>query len=415
MAWERSIAPGTRSSGATWRSKSCRKEFAHDRRRLDRFEREAKLLASLNHPNIAAIYGLEESAGTQFIVMELVEGESLAERLRRGAMDAEEALGLARQVAEGLDAAHEKGIIHRDIKPGNIQVTPDDHVKVLDFGLGKELVTDAAGPIQSNSPTLSRGATQEGVILGTAPYMSPEQARGKPVDKRADIWAFGCVLFEMLSGRAAFLGEDVSDTLAAVIRGNVDWSALPAGVAPKLRDLLRRCLEKDPKKRYRDIGDVLVDVDETLRSPHEVGPLDDTSRASASRPRILLAIVALLLTGAFIGIATWVSVSDPPRLPVTRFAVALPSGDSLSFRHNKFALSPDSSHLVYAATDRLYVRPMDQAQATAIQERKAVAIRFFPPDGQSVGFWVSGELKKVPLGGGPAQRLCSTTTPHGVS
>ena len=323
-------------------------------------------MASLNHPNIDAIYGLEESAGTQFIVMELVEGESLAERLRRGTMDAEEALGLARQVAEGLDAAHEKGIIHRDIKPGNIQVTPDDHVKVLDFGLGKELVTDAAGPIQSNSPTLSRGATQEGVILGTAPYMSPEQARGKPVDKRADIWAFGCVLFEMLSGRAAFLGEDVSDTLAAVIRGNVDWSALPAGVAPKLRDLLRRCLEKDPKKRYRDIGDVLVDVDETLRSPHEVGPLDDASRASASRPRILLAIVALLLTGAFIGIVTWVSVSDPPRLPVTRFAVALPSGDSLSFRHNKFALSPDSSHLVYAATDRLYVRPMDQAQATAI-------------------------------------------------
>src|SRR6202049_4898753 len=224
--------------------------FAHDADRLSRFQREAKMLASLNHPNIATIHGLEQSGGTSYLVMELVSGETLAERVKRdGAVPIDEDLAIAKQIAEALEAAHEKGIIHRDLKPANVKVTPEGKVKVLDFGLAKAFEGDATNEDIGNSPTLSRAATMQGVILGTAAYMSPEQARGKSVDKRTDIWAFGAVLFELLTGKQAFHGEDITDILAAVVRAEPDWSKLPSGMPVRVRVLLRRCLQKDQTQR----------------------------------------------------------------------------------------------------------------------------------------------------------------------
>jgi serine/threonine protein kinase len=233
--------------------------FAHDPERLSRFQREAKMLAALNHPNIATIHGLEQSNGTSYLVMELVSGETLAERVKRdGAVPIEEALAIAKQIAEALEAAHEKGIIHRDLKPANVKLTPEGKVKVLDFGLAKAFAGDAANDDAANSPTLSMAATMHGVILGTAAYMSPEQARGKAVDKRTDIWAFGAVLYELLCGRAAFEGEDVTDILAAVVKTEPDWSRLPEATPSTIRTLLRRCLRKDKRQRISDATDVRI-------------------------------------------------------------------------------------------------------------------------------------------------------------
>ena len=233
--------------------------FAHDPERLSRFQREAKMLAALNHPNIATIFGLEHSDGVKYLVMELVSGETLAERVKRdGAVPVEEALAIAKQIAEALEAAHEKNIIHRDLKPANVKLTPEGKVKVLDFGLAKAFSDESATEDMSNSPTLSRAATMQGVILGTAAYMSPEQARGKPVDKRTDIWAFGCVLYELFTGKPAFHGEDIADILAAVVRAEPDWTLLPPPTPKTIRDLLRRCLQKDKKLRLRDAGDAQI-------------------------------------------------------------------------------------------------------------------------------------------------------------
>jgi serine/threonine protein kinase len=243
------------------------KEFALDTDRVARFQREAKLLASLNHPNIAAIYGLEKSEGTHFLVMELIEGDTLKDRIKSGPIPVEEALKLALQMAEALEAAHEKGVIHRDLKPANIKITPDGKVKVLDFGLAKAYVGDQDKISLADSPTISAAATQQGVILGTAAYMSPEQARGKPVDKRADIWAFGVVLYEMLTGKSLFSGEDVSSTLAKVLEREPDFLTLPQNLHPRIRLLLERCLKKDPRTRYHDIADVRVDIQEVLADP----------------------------------------------------------------------------------------------------------------------------------------------------
>src|ERR1700692_4083928 len=227
--------------------------FAHDPERLSRFQREAKMLAALNHPNIATIHGLEQSGGTSYLVMELVSGETLAERVKRdGAVPVEEALTIAKQIAEALEAAHEKGIIHRDLKPANVKLTAEGKVKVLDFGLGKAFTGDSANEDIGTSPTLSQAATMQGVILGTAAYMSPEQARGKAVDKRTDIWAFGCVLYELLTGKAAFHGEDVGDILAAVVRAEPDWTRLPEVTPLTIKTLLRRCLRKDKRQRISD-------------------------------------------------------------------------------------------------------------------------------------------------------------------
>jgi serine/threonine protein kinase len=242
-------------------------EFARDADRVGRFQREAKLLASLNHPNIAAIYGLEESDGTNFLILELVEGETLADRIKTGPIPVEESLKLALQIAEALEAAHEKGIIHRDLKPANIKITSDGKVKVLDFGLAKAYAGEQKQMNLSNSPTLSDMATQQGVILGTAAYMSPEQAKGKTLDKRTDIWAFGCVLFEMLTGQAAFQGEDVTEILAAVVKSGVNLDLLPANIHPRVREVLTRCLQKDQKKRYLEISQAQYEIEQVLVDP----------------------------------------------------------------------------------------------------------------------------------------------------
>src|ERR1700692_4625634 len=235
--------------------------FAHDADRLSRFQREAKMLASLNHPNIATIYGLEQSDGTSYLVMELVAGETLAERVKReGAVPVEEALAICKQIAEGLEAAHEKSIIHRDLKPANVKVTPEGKVKVLDFGLAKAFEGDAANDDPSNSPTLSMAATMPGVILGTAAYMSPEQARGKQVNKATDIWAFGCVFYELLTGKQAFQGEDVAGILAAVLRVEPDLSRLPETTPPAIHRLLQRCLRKDKRQRLQDATDARIEI-----------------------------------------------------------------------------------------------------------------------------------------------------------
>src|SRR5580658_2209315 len=238
--------------------------FARDAERMARFHREAKVLASLDHPNIASIYGFEDSGATHALVMELVEGPTLGDRIKAGPIPIDEALRIAKQITDALEYAHERGIVHRDLKPANVKVTVDDAVKVLDFGLAKAIEGDAASVDISTSPTISRMATLAGVLLGTAAYMSPEQAKAKPVDRRADIWAFGCVLYEMLTGKMAFRGESVTDTLAAVIKEEPDWSQLPAATPVRVRVLLQRCLQKDPKQRLRDIGDARISLDEVL-------------------------------------------------------------------------------------------------------------------------------------------------------
>jgi serine/threonine protein kinase len=254
--------------------------FARDVERAARFEREARVLASLNHPHIAAIYGLEESGDRKFLVMELVEGETLAERIAHGAIPLEEALKIAVQIAEALELAHEKGVVHRDLKPANIKITPDGKVKVLDFGLAKAYETDAPNALLSNSPALSMAATHAGVILGTAAYMSPEQAKGRTVDRRTDIFALGCVLYEMLTGRAAFEGDSVAGILARVLERDPDWSLLPASVPPRIRELLGLCLEKNPKSRRSDASDVRIDIEQALKQPQAAGnPVTAPSRS----------------------------------------------------------------------------------------------------------------------------------------
>jgi serine/threonine protein kinase len=240
--------------------------FSIDPERLARFEREAKLLASLNHPNIAAIHGLEEAAGKRFLVLELVESETLAQRIAKGPLPVEEALEVCRQIAEGVEAAHEKGIIHRDLKPANVKITPEGKVKVLDFGLAKAFHAEPSAEDIAHSPTISE-MTRPGVILGTAAYMSPEQARGKPVDKRADIWAFGCVLYECLSGKRPFQGDTITEIVASILKSEPDWTLLPVETPAIVRSLLRQCLQKDPKERMRDIGDARIEIEEALRSP----------------------------------------------------------------------------------------------------------------------------------------------------
>jgi serine/threonine-protein kinase len=284
-------------------------EFTRDAEKLARFEREARLLAGLNHPGIATLHGLEESDGDPYLVMELVKGKTLAERIDRGPIPVDEALELARQIAEALEEAHEKGIIHRDLKPANVKVTPDGRVKVLDFGLAKAWeggpATGSSSDL-SQSPTLAHSGTQAGVILGTAAYMSPEQARGKPVDKRVDIWAFGVLLFELLAGQRPFSGAEVSDTLASILKEEPGWALLPAGTPRRLSDLLHRCLQKDARSRLRDIGDARIELEEAIKSGRDGAPADSPAMPPSVSQRGLpwtiagTAILALGLVLAFL-------------------------------------------------------------------------------------------------------------------
>jgi serine/threonine-protein kinase len=333
--------------------------FAETPERRSRFAREAKLLASLNHPNIAAIYGLEESDGVHYLVLELVPGETLAEKIKLSPLPVDEALDTARQIAEALDTAHENGVIHRDLKPANIKITPEGQVKVLDFGLAKAFVEDAQNGSMSDSPTLSAMATREGIILGTAPYMSPEQARGKPVDKRSDIFSFGSVLYEMLTGRPAFLGDDVSDTLAAVLKTEPDWSLLPANTDARIRALLRACLQKDRKARRRDIGDVRAEIGEVLA--HRGREREEIAAAPPAelgwKRAIPLALAVSLVVGVIAGIIGWNLKPEPPPRPVARFPMVLPSDQQLTdVGRRVVVLSPDGRRLVYVANNQVYLR-----------------------------------------------------------
>jgi serine/threonine protein kinase/Tol biopolymer transport system component len=389
--------------------------FTTDADRIARFAREAQALAVLNHPNIGAIYGIEDSGTTPALVMELVDGEDLSQHIARGAIPLGEALPIARQIAEGLEAAHEQGIIHRDLKPANIKVRADGTVKVLDFGLAKALGAagggQASGAGVMESPTLTGRATQLGVILGTAAYMAPEQAKGKAVDRRADIWAFGAVLYEMLTGRRAFGGGDISDTLASVLKDAPDFGALPADVPPPVRRLLRRCLEKDPKRRLGSIADARLELDDAASGASEPGaapapPLPRPARWKTVLPWSLAALFALLAAFAgwrLLGGATPVS-------PITRFAITLQSSGPLSgLLLPAIALAPDGTRLVYVArngaTDQLHVRRLDQLEGKPIAGTEGGYGPFFSPDGQWIGFFASGKLRKISLNGGTAQTL----------
>jgi serine/threonine protein kinase/Tol biopolymer transport system component len=379
--------------------------FALDEERITRFEREAQVLASLNHPNIAAIYGLEEADGIRALVMELVEGPTLADRIAASPIPLDEALLIAKQIVDALEVAHDRGIIHRDLKPANVKVTPDDKVKVLDFGLAKIASQENKSSDLSHSPTVIQG-TQAGVILGTAAYMSPEQAKGKFVDKRADIWAFGCVLFEMLSGKQVFSGETLTDTLAAVVRAEPNWDDLPANTPNSIRHLLSRCLAKDPKQRLRDIGDARFEME-----PSTAGYEARVSNApGGTRWRAPLAI-GLLLIATFAGgalVNRWLSPHDSlsptsvARLIHTIPKEHLPSGHA----RNRLAISPDGKKLVYVANNRLYLRSLNALDAVELQGTEDAQGPFFSPDGEWVGF-LSGQLKKVPVNGGQAVAICA--------
>ena len=394
--------------------------FAADPDRLARFKREAQVLASLNHPNIGSIHGFEESGGVHALVLELVEGPTLADRIAQGPMPLDEALPIARQIAEALEVAHEHGVIHRDLKPANVKVRPDGTVKVLDFGLAKAFEGDVATPDVSQSPTLSVAGTHMGVILGTAAYMAPEQAKGKRVDKRVDIWAFGCVLYEMLTGRQAFEGEDVSEILASVIKGSANLDLLPAQIHPRLRDVVARCLEKDPRKRFRDIGDVRYEIEQIQADPR--GTLTQPAAGVLHAPaRRMLPWVAtaVALTAIVIGAAVWGLKPAPPLepRPTARFSYTLP--ENQTFRNTGrpvVAISPDGRHFVYNANDGLYLRSMDGLNARLIPGTEEVLTSpFFSPDGQWVGFFANDQLKKIPIAGGTAVVLCKATNPFGAS
>jgi eukaryotic-like serine/threonine-protein kinase len=381
--------------------------FASDAERMARFQREAKVLASLNHPNIAAIHGLEDSSGSYALVMELVEGPTLADRIKQGPIPVDEALRIAKQICEALEYAHERGIVHRDLKPANIKVTKDDAVKVLDFGLAKAVEGDPSSIDISSSPTMSRMATMQGVLLGTAAYMSPEQAKAKPVDRRADIWAFGCVLYEMLTGKMAFTGETVSDTLAAVIRAEPDWSQLPSNTPARVRVLLQRCLQKDPKQRLRDIGDARISLDEVLSGAPE--PASAASR-SATAPfwrRALPWAVAALLGIALVGsvyVHSRPGLSNPQ--PVVRAAIPI-----LATIFD-LALSPDGSRLAFTTSGTsdeptLHWRDLSQQEAKDIPTAEDPGYPFFSPDGRWLGFFSGDKLMKIDLSGGSPQEICS--------
>jgi len=390
--------------------KSLPADFAADPERLSRFQREARLLASLNHPNIAAIYGLEETGGETWLVLEIVEGESLAEKLAAGPLPVEEALAVCAQIAAGVSAAHEAGVIHRDLKPGNVMVRPNGSVKVLDFGLAKLGETPGSSADRSRSPTITVG-TQQGVILGTAAYMSPEQARGKPLDKRTDIWSFGCILYECLTGRQVFHGESVSDTLASIIRSEPDWSALPAETPGRMRDLLRRCLLKDAGRRLHDIADARLEIEEAQAAPSGSAATAPQGAIGAARsvwPRLAWGVAGLLVGAAVAILAGRAWRPAPPRespAPV-RSVLPLPAGTRLRASETRpsMVFSPDGLHLVFRAVrdggSQLYLRRFDRIEAVPIPGTENGFNPFFSPDGEWLAFFTGRALKKVSLAGG---------------
>ena len=389
--------------------------FVADLERMARFEREARLLASLNHPNIAAIYGLDSADGIRFLTMEMVEGEDLALRLRRGALPAAEALPLARHITEALETAHEKGIVHRDLKPANLKLTRDGQVKVLDFGLARAFEGDRAAGSGSNlsqSPTITAAITSANVVLGTAAYMSPEQARGQAIDRRTDIWAFGVVLFEMLTGRQLFEGETISDTLAAVLRADLDWASLPAETPARVRALLRRCLERNPRLRLRDIGEARILLDEVMRGGAEAAPAPGVTAAAPAwrAPPLPLFAASLIVTAVVAFLAAWMLHRTTSELPLRRFQ--LPAAGSANAAPALSRISPDGRAIVYFISDTLWIQRLDALDP----RRLAVAgapprALFWSPDSKQVGFMAGTSVRKVPVAGGASEVVCDTRAP----
>jgi serine/threonine-protein kinase len=389
--------------------------FARDPERLARFQREARFLASLNHPGIATLHGLEDDAGTHFLVMELVLGETLADRFSQGPLAFAEALPLLRQIAEALEAAHAGGVVHRDLKPANIKVTPDGKVKILDFGLAKGFAEEAVDSDLSQSPTLTRDATRAGVIFGTPSYMSPEQAQGKPVDKRTDIWAFGCVLYEALTGRKAFDGESFADILGRVLHKEPSWEALPPETPWRARDVLGRCLRKDPRERLHDIADARIELDET--GPAEAAPHRSVSRRSLPRAAVAALVGIGIGAGITAGIAalTARSGAHAPEVGVSRLAIPLPDDAPLfinTLPGRSLALSPDGAQIVYATANSLpanhfRLRRLDQTDIRSIPGTETGNSPFFSPDGEWLAYFDGMEqaLKKISVRGGRAVTL----------
>ena len=357
--------------------------------RLARFEREARLLASLNHPNIATLYGLENEDGVVFLAMEFIEGRTLAEMIAAGALSADEALPLFQQIAEALESAHAKGIVHRDLKPANVMVTPDGRIKVLDFGVAKAFATGETATASSDLMTLTRDGTTPGVVLGTVAYMSPEQARGQTVDKRTDIWSFGCCLFEALSATPAFASGTASDTLAAILEHEPDWERLPTGIPVSVRLLLGRCLSKDSRRRLHDIADARIELEDAQAGAL---PVESKTTRPESRAALFVAGVAILALAA-----TWIfgrSSASTPRL--ARTTIQLAPGETAD---SNIAISPDGTHIVYAGS-QLYHRTIDQWDATPIPDSEGARMPFFSPDSQWIGFLSGTRLMKVALTGG---------------
>ena len=396
--------------------------FLFDPDRVARFEREARVLASLNHPNIAALYGMEESGGRHFLVMELVEGETIAERLRRGPIAPEHALRFAHQMADALEAAHEKGVVHRDLKPANVKITPDENVKVLDFGLAKAFDPVGRGPadaLATNSPTLSMMATEAGMILGTAAYMSPEQANGRQADHRSDVFSFGAVLYEMLTARQPFQGETVPEILASVLVREPDFSALPPNLNPRLLELLRRCLEKNPKRRWQAVGDLRAEIEAIAAAPRAVTPASQVIALQQPLWKRAVPVVAGVALASALTSALWWSFrpSTPPPI-VTRFTLTLPEGQAFTgnTRH-VLAISKDASKLVYVANNRLYLRLMSDLDARPIAgiETKNPVDPVFSPDGQSLAFFSGTALERIPVSGGTGVQICPVDTLYGMT
>ena len=389
--------------------------LAADENRLARFQREAELLASLNHPNIAQIFGLEKSDGTTALVMELIEGPTLADRIADGPLPADEALGIAMQIADALEAAHGQNIVHRDLKPANIKLKDDGTVKVLDFGIAKALdIRTLSGP---EAPALTTPAmTQAGIILGTAAYMSPEQARGRAVDQRADIWAFGCLLYEMLTGQPAFAGEDIAITLARILTNNTDLKSLPAAVSPAVRQTIELCLQKDARKRIADIRDVKL----ALEGVFDTVSVQGTGAAAVARPlwRRALPIAAPIVTALIAGLAVWIGMQPGPAA-VNRFDYDLPDGQSLRNTSRRvIAISPDGRDFVYNATQGLYLRMLGELEARLIPGTEPpLTSPVYSPDGQAVAYWeTSGPLKRISISGGAAVVIAENMQPPlGVS
>ncbi len=394
------------------------KAFSHDSERVSRFQREAHILASLNHSSISAIHDFQEAAGTHFLVLELVEGETLAQRLSRGRLPVDEALEVCIQVAEALEAAHGKDVLHRDLKPGNIQVTANGRVKVLDFGLAKIMQPEEPAAGNSNSPTLLiSGGTADGVILGTAAYMSPEQTRGRTVDRATDLWAFGCVLFEALTATQAFNGEDVAEILANVMKSEPDWKSLPEDTPPVVRSLLRQCLQKQSKNRLNSASAAKIMLEDALRTPSTDVPAASGPRALRAGWKVVLPLLAASMIAGAIG--AW-SLRPPPSVDrgVTRASLDLAPAEGFVARDRPnrlaVAVSPDGRTIIFTGlrggTAQLFKRALDAPEATPMPGTEGARGPFFSPDGRWVGFWSRNKLKKAPLDGGPPVEICDVPT-----